>query len=132
VPQSAEAVAEPRAALISEADGLQPRVATAPVIIIVGGLGASVQFIVLVSVAVLPHASVEVNVLVCDLKHPLLLIFPSLDTTVGIPHASVAVADPSAALIAAADGLQPGGNGICVTVIDGGVTSTVLVIVCMH
>jgi hypothetical protein len=34
------AVAEPKAALISEAEGLQPSVVTAPVIIIAGGLGA--------------------------------------------------------------------------------------------
>ena len=79
---------------------------------ITGGVISSVQFTVLVSVAVLPHASVAVNVLICDLKHPLLLIVPSLELTVGVPQASVAVAVPSAALIAAADGLQPGGNGV--------------------
>jgi len=37
VPQPSEAVAVPSAALISEADGLQPRVVTAPVIVITGG-----------------------------------------------------------------------------------------------
>ena len=36
---AAVAVAEPRAALISEADGLQPSVAIAPVVIMAGGLG---------------------------------------------------------------------------------------------
>ena len=35
--QPSVAVAVPRAASISEADGLQPRVATAPVIVITGG-----------------------------------------------------------------------------------------------
>ena len=35
--QPSEAVAVPSAALISEASGLQPRVATAPVIVITGG-----------------------------------------------------------------------------------------------
>ena len=47
VPQAAVAVADPRAAVISAAEGLQPRVATAPVIIIVGGLGALVHVTVL-------------------------------------------------------------------------------------
>ena len=54
---AAVAVAEPRAALISEADGLQPSVATAPVIIIVGGLGPLVHVTVLEAVEVLPQAS---------------------------------------------------------------------------
>jgi hypothetical protein len=42
------------------------------------------------------------------------------------------VAVPSAALISEADGLQPSDVAVPVTVIDGGVTSTVLVIVCEH
>src|SRR5258705_8932376 len=37
VPQPSEAVAVPRAALISEAEGLQPSVAVAPVIVITAG-----------------------------------------------------------------------------------------------
>ena len=37
VPQPSEAVAVPRAAAIAEADGLQPSVVTAPVIVITGG-----------------------------------------------------------------------------------------------
>jgi len=37
LPQASEAVAVPRAAVISEAEGLQPRVVTAPVIVITGG-----------------------------------------------------------------------------------------------
>jgi hypothetical protein len=37
VPQPSEAVAVPRAAVISEAKGLQPRVVRAPVIVITGG-----------------------------------------------------------------------------------------------
>ena len=39
---------------------------TAPVIIIVGGLGALVHVTVLEVVAVLPQASTAVNVLVCE------------------------------------------------------------------
>ena len=37
VPQPSEAVAVPSAAVISEAEGLQPSVAVAPVIVITGG-----------------------------------------------------------------------------------------------
>jgi len=64
VPHAADAVAVPRAALISEAVGLQPRVGVTPVIVIVGGLGALVHVTVLDTVAVLPQASTAVNVLV--------------------------------------------------------------------
>ena len=56
-------------------------------------------------VAVLPQPSEAVNVLICDLKHPLLLIAPSVNVTVGVPQASVAVAVPSEVLISI--GLQP-------------------------
>jgi hypothetical protein len=63
-PHAAVAVADPSAAVISEAEGLQPRVTEAGVIIIVGGLGALVQVTVLDVVALLPQASMAVNVLV--------------------------------------------------------------------
>ena len=79
---------------------------------ITGAVRSSVQVTVLESVAVLPQASVAINVLVCDLLHDVLTIRPSVEVTVGVPHASVAVAEPSAALIAAGVGLQPGGNGV--------------------
>ena len=61
VPQAAVAVAEPSAALISEAEGLQPRVPDGDTKI-VGGLGALIQVTVLEVVAVLPQASTAVNV----------------------------------------------------------------------
>jgi hypothetical protein len=80
--------------------------------VITGAVISAVHVTVLVSVAVLPQPSVAINVLVCDLLHDVLTILPSLDDTVGVPQASVAVADPSAALIAAADGLQPAGSGV--------------------
>jgi len=80
--------------------------------VITGAVISAVHVTVLESVAVLPQASVAINVLVCDLLHDVLTILPSLDDTVGVPQASVAVAEPSAALIAAAEGLQPGGNGV--------------------
>ena len=79
---------------------------------ITGAVRSSVHVTVLESVAVLPQASVAINVLVWDLLHDVLIILPSLDDTVGVPQASVAVAEPSAALIAAAEGLQPGGSGV--------------------
>jgi len=80
--------------------------------VITGAVRSSVHVTVLESVAVLPQASVAINVLVCDLLQDVLTILPSLDDTVGVPQASVAVAEPSAALIAATEGLQPGGNGV--------------------
>jgi hypothetical protein len=80
-------------------------------------------------VAVLPQASIAEYVLICDLKHPFELVGPSEEFTVGIPQASVALAVPSAALISEADGLHPGGSGVCVTVITGGVRSEVQVTV---
>jgi hypothetical protein len=129
LPHAAVAVADPKAALISEAEGLQPSVGVAPVIMIVGGFGESVQFTVLVSVAVLPQASIAIKVLVCDLKHPLLLMPPSIEVTVGVPHPSVAVAVPSAAFMAAGEGLQSGGNGVSIIVITGAVRSSVHVTV---
>ena len=76
-----------------------------------GGVTSTVHVTVAEDVAVLPQASVAVNVLVCDLIH-VPLTGPSLDVTVGVPQASVAVAVPSAALMAADDGLQPAGNGV--------------------
>jgi len=80
--------------------------------VITGAVISAVHVTVLESVAVLPQASVAINVLVWDLLHDVLTILPSLDDTVGIPQASVAVALPNAALIAAAEGLQPGGSGV--------------------
>ena len=110
VPHAADAVAVPRAALISEAVGLQARVGVAPVIVIAGGLGAPVHVTVLVTVAVLPQASLAVNVLVCDEEQLVVDTEPSVKLIVGIPQASVAVAEPRAAVISDAFGLQPRGT----------------------
>ena len=107
VPQAAVAVAVPSAAFISEADGLQPRVATAPVIIIVGGLGALVQVTVLVMEAVLPQASTATNVLVSEALQEVVATVPSVEVILTVLHASVAVAVPSAAVISEVKGLQP-------------------------
>jgi len=131
--QAAEAIADPKAALISAAEGLQPRVGRAPVIIIAGVLGALVQVTVLEVVAVLPQASRAVNVLVCEALQDVVEISPSLDVMVGVPQASDAVAVPRAAVISEAEGLHPRVTLVYVPVNVGGVTSlvqfTVLVMV---
>ena len=58
--------------------------------------------------AVLPHASVAVHVLVCDLAHPVDPIVPSDAVGVNAPlQLSEAVALPSVVLIVAVDGLHP-------------------------
>ena len=129
VPQAAVAVADPSAALISAAEGLQPSVATAPVIIITGGLGALVQVTVVEAVAVLPQASMAEYVLVSEAEQEVVTTVPSLNVSVGVPQPSVAdavpqpseaVAVPSAALISEAEGLQPRVAVAPVIVITGG------------
>src|SRR6266496_2023741 len=131
--QASDAVAEPRAASIAADVGLQPRLPLAgvPVAVIVGAVTSTVHVAVLDAVAVLPHASVAMNVLVCEREHPLLETAPSDNVTVGVPQASVAVADPNAASIAAEVGLHPRAPfaGVPVAVIVGAVTSTVHVAV---
>ena len=90
--------AEPKAAATSAAVGLQPSdVAAASVI--TGGVVSSVQVTVRVAVPVLPQASVELNVRVCERVQPLLLTALSEADTVTGPQLSVAVAVPSAAVI---------------------------------
>ena len=73
----------------------------------------------------LPHASIAVNVLVCVRLQPLLNTAPSLIITVGVLHASDAAADPSAAVIAPADGLHPSCIGIKLPTNAGGVRSVI-------
>ena len=107
VPQAAEAVAEPKAALISEAEELQPRSGVLPVRIIVGGFGTLVHITVLVMVAVLPQASIAVNVLVSEALHEVVVTAPSVNVMVGVPQPSFAVAVPRDAVISEAVGLQP-------------------------
>ena len=119
-PQAAVAVAEPSAATISEADGLQPSVATAPVIIMVGGLGTLVHVTVVEAVAVLPQASTAENVLVLEAEQEVVDIVPSLAVTDAVPHPSEAVAVPRAAAISEAEGLQPRVVTAPVIVMTGG------------
>jgi hypothetical protein len=108
VPHAADAVAVPRAALISEVVGLQPRVGVPPVIEIVGGFGALVQLTVLEVVALLPQPSTAVKVLTCATVQPEVVGVASDEVIlVTAPQPSVAVADPSAPVISEACGLHP-------------------------
>ena len=107
---AAVAVAEPSAAVISEADGLQPNVTVAGIIIIAGGLGALNQVTVLVIVAELPQASTAVNVLDCEEEQVVVDTAPSVNVIVGELQPSVAEAEPSAAVISEVAGLQPSGT----------------------
>ena len=109
---------------------------TAPEQIAATGLNAGVtghtsHETVLEVVAKFPQASIAVNVLVCEKVQPVVTTVASLCVTVGIPHASVAVAVPSAALISEAVALQLS-VVVAVSVMTGAVTSTVLVMVCVH
>src|SRR6187551_1076799 len=89
---AAVAVADPRAAVISRAEGLQPSVTEAGIIIMVGALGVLSQVTVLEVVALLPQPSTAVNVLVCEEEQLVVVIDPSVNVRVGAPQASVAVA----------------------------------------
>ena len=65
-PQASVAVAVPKAASISLAEGLQPRVVAVPVAMIDGGVLSLIHVTVLEAVDELPQPSDAVNVLVCD------------------------------------------------------------------
>ena len=119
LPQASVADAVPRAPLISAADGLHPNVVVVPPVVIDGTALSTDHVIVLDAVAVLPQASLTVNVLVCEREQLVLVILPSLEVMVVLPHASVADAVPRAALISAADGLHPNVVVVPLVVIDG-------------
>jgi len=71
VPQASVAVAVPKAELIAAEDELHPSGEGVAGGVIVGGVLSCVQVAVIDAVALLPHASTAVHVLVCDLVHPL-------------------------------------------------------------
>src|SRR5207344_3006950 len=124
--QASVAVALPRAA--ATLAGLQPSGTSAYEPVNVGGVRSSVQVAVLVIVDELLQASVAINVLVCDLKHPLEITAPSDEVIlVTGAQASVAVALPSAAATLA--GLQPSGTSAYEPVNVGGVRSSVQIAV---
>ena len=121
------AVAEPSAALISEAVGLQPRV-TGPGTKIVNGVLSTIHVTVVEAVAELPQPSTAVNVLVWLTEQLSVTAAPSEEVIVTALHASVALAEPSAAVISEAVGLQSRVVAGC-AVITGAVLSAVQVTV---
>jgi hypothetical protein len=129
VPQASVAVAVPNAPFIAAVDGLHPSASVPPVAVSVGAVISNVHVAVRDVVAVLPQPSVAVHVLVCARPHPVLTIAPSVDVTVGVPQASVAVAVPNAPFIAAVDGLHPSSSAPPVAVSVGAVISNVHVTV---
>src|ERR1043165_1046826 len=93
---------------MAAAEGLQPRVNVVPVAVMTGATVSSVQEMVRETAsAALPHASLAVQVRVWVRVHPVTLTVPVEATGVTGPHASVAVAEPKAESMAAAEGLQP-------------------------
>ena len=74
---------------------------------ITGGIRSEVQLTVLIAVAELPQPSEAVKVLTCEKAQPLEVTAPSVNVTIGVLQAAVAVAEPSAASIAEAAGLHP-------------------------
>ena len=131
IPHASVAPALPRAPSIVADEGLHPKLEPVPVAVRVGAVTSKVHVAVRDVVDVLPQASVAVKVLVCEREQPLPCTLPSEEVTVGVPHASVAVAPPNAASIADDVGLQARlpFAGVPVAVMVGGVTSTVQVAV---
>src|SRR6187399_3072210 len=126
---AAVAVADPSAAVISAAEGLHPSVTEAGIIIMVGALGALSQLTVLEVVAELPQPSTAVNILVCEEEQLLVDTAPSVNVIVAMLQPSVADAEPSAAVISEAAGLQPSGTTTYDPVNVGGTRSLVQVTV---
>src|SRR5678816_2461808 len=106
VPHPSVAVAVPNAAVIAVEVGLHPSVTVVYVPVNTGEVTSSLHVTVLEMVDVLLHASIAVNVLVCDLLQ-VPLTEPSDELIVGVAQASVAVAVPNAAVIAVDEGLHP-------------------------
>jgi hypothetical protein len=128
-PQLSVAEAVPSAALIWAAEGLQPAFNVVPEAVISGAVVSITQVMVLEVPEIFPQASVEEKVLVCVRLQPLEMTFPSLNDTNGVPQLSVAEAVPSAALIWAAEGLQPAFSVEPEAVISGAVVSITQVMV---
>ena len=126
VPQSSVATAAPGAGIPI---GLQPRSEPGGQNVNTGGVTSTVQVNTCVQVAVFPHPSVAVYVLVCDLKHPSSITDPSDEVMPGVPQSSVAMAAPGAGT---PDGLHPRSEPSGQNVNTGGVTSTVQVNTCVQ
>ena len=130
--QLSDAVAPPNAPLIVAVDGLHASVVDEVAVgVTTGAVISNVQVTVRDNVPVLPHASVAVHVLVCDLAQPVDPTAPSDAVGVRTPlQLSEAVAPPSAPLIVAVDGLHPRDvDPVDVAVTTGAVMSKVHVTV---
>src|SRR6187399_3668543 len=92
VPHASLAVALPKAAVISAAVGLQPKVLVVPVAVMIGGVRSEVQVTVLEAVAELPQPSTAVNVLICVTVQLAVVAVASEEVIVVVPHASVVLA----------------------------------------
>src|SRR5204863_362345 len=126
VPQLSEAVAVPAA---GTPVGLHPRLEPAGHDVNTGAKVSTVHVNVCVHVEELPHASVAVYVLVCELVHPLTLTVPSEEVMFGVPQLSVAVAVPAAGTpVGLHPRLEPAGQDVN----TGAVVSTVHVNTCVH
>lgn len=77
-PQASVEVAVPNAALITAGDGLQPSVFVVPVGTTTRMVPLLIHVTVLDAVAVLPQASLAMNVLVCERPQLVLTTVPSL------------------------------------------------------
>ena len=120
VPQASLAVAVPNAASISPPVGLHPSDRVVPLAVITGTSESIVQVTVLLtSIAILPQASVTLNVLVWESKHGSPLTTPSFEEGVPTVQLSVAVAVPNAASISPAVGLHPSDRVVPLAVITG-------------
>ena len=130
--QPSVAVAVPNAVSIAAVDGLHPSASALPIAVITGPVASSVQVAIRDIVEVFPQASVAVHVLVTEWSHPFTIVTSAACVTVGVPQASVAVADPNAPFKAPLLGLlltQPKDNELPVAVSIGGVISSVHVAV---
>src|SRR6266516_6686816 len=114
---------------MSEEVGLQLTGVDA-VTVIVGACVSLVKLIVCEVVAVLPHASIAVQVLVTECVHPVPVSAPSTNVAVNpVEQLSLTIAVPNAAAISDDVGLQLTGVD-AVTVMVGACVSLVKLIVC--
>jgi hypothetical protein len=111
-PQPSVAVAEPSAAVISVGKGLHPKATGEYDPLNAGGVWSAVQLTDLDIVDELLQASTAVNVLTwVTIQFAVVAVASEKVILVTAPQPSVAVAEPSAAVIADEVGLQPSVTG---------------------
>src|SRR5258705_8849733 len=97
--------------------------------VITGATRSLVHVTVLIAVAEIPQPSEAVNVLICEALHALVVTGPSVNVTIGVPNAAVAVADPRATVISEDTGLHTSVIEAGVIIIVGGLGALVHVTV---